>query len=143
MHHDCVTEGHVLIIEDEPDFASLLHSILTKGGYTAAIADNWTDALKELDDKTPDLITLDMNMPGKSGVFVYRDIKANRKVRDIPVVVVTGLTHDDEEMENVIRSVMELEPPPHPVAYVEKPVDGPNFLGTVREALLSSKCENC
>ena len=143
MRHDSVAEGHVLIIEDEPDFATLLRSILTKAGYTVATAHNWEDTLKELDSKVPNLITLDINMPAKSGVFFYRDIKANRKFRDIPVVVVTGLTRDDKDMENIIRSLMELEHVPHPEAYVEKPVDGPHFLRTVQEALLSSESENC
>ena len=133
MANDPATTKHVLIIEDEPDFAALLRSILTKGGYTVATAHNWTDTLKELDDKTPDLITLDINMPAKSGVFFYRDIKANRKFRDIPVLVVTGLTRDDKDMENVIRSLMDLEHVPHPEAFVEKPVNGPHFLRTVQE----------
>ena len=133
---------HILVIEDEPDFAALLRSILTKGGYTAATAYNWTDALKELEDNTPNLITLDINMPEKSGVFFYRDIKANRKFREIPIVVVTGLSRDDKDMENIVRSLMESEHVPHPEAYVEKPVDGPRFLRTVQEALLSNDSEN-
>ena len=143
MTGDSVAEKHVLIVEDEPDFAALLRSILINGGYTVAMAYNWEDTIKELDAKPPDLITLDINMPSKSGMFFYRDIKANRKFREIPVVVVTGLTRDDNDMENIIRSLMELEHLPHPEAYVEKPVDGPHFLRTVQEALLDSQSENC
>jgi len=143
MTSDPARTKHVLVVEDEPDFAALLRSILINGGYTVAMAYNWEDAIKELDAKTPDLVTLDINMPAKSGVFFYRDIKTNRKFCDIPVVVVTGLTRDDKDMENVIRSLMELEHVPHPEAYVEKPVAGPHFLRTVQEALLSSESENC
>lgn len=142
MGSDPTMAKHVLVVEDEPDFAALLRSILTKGGYSVATAHNWEDALKELDNRTPDVITLDVNIPEKSGMFFYRDIKANQRFRDIPVVVVTGLTRDDEEMENVIRSLMELEHVPPPKAYVEKPVDGSHFLRTVQEALLSSESEN-
>ena len=143
MTSDPAEAKHVLVVEDEPDFAALLRSILIDGGYTVAMAYNWEGAIRELDAKIPDLITLDVNMPEKSGAFFYRDIKANQRFRDIPVVVVTGLTRDDKDMENVIRSLMELEHVPHPEAYVEKPVDGPHFLKTVQEALLSSESENC
>jgi CheY-like chemotaxis protein len=143
MTSDPPKTKHVLVIEDEPDFAALLRSILIKGGYTTAMAYNWEDALRELDKETPDLITLDINMPAKSGVFFYRDIKANRKFRDIPVVVVTGLTRDDKDMEGIIRSLMKMEHVPHPAAYIEKPVDGPHFLKSLQEVLLSNETEDC
>jgi len=142
MTSDPAKAKHVLIVEDEPDFAALLWSILTKGGYTASTAHNWEEALKELENKTPDLITLDVNIPEKSGMFFYRDIKANQRFRDVPVIVVTGLTRDDEDMEHVVRSLMELDHVPPPKAYVEKPVDGPSLLRTVQEALSSSESEN-
>ena len=137
MTSDITMAKHVLIVEDEPDFAALLQSILTKGGYSVATAHNWEDALKELDNRTPDLITLDVNIPEKSGVFFYRDIKAHQRFRDIPVIVVTGLTRDDEEMESIIRSLMELEHLPHPEAYIEKPPESDELLECVENCLAS------
>lgn len=142
MLSDKAKAQHVLVIEDDPDFASLLRSLLSQEGYTVAVAHNGEDAIAELDNTTPDLITLDVNMPEKSGVFVYRDIRANQRLRDIPVIVVTGLTREDEDMESIIRSLMELGNAPHPT-YVEKPVDGPHFLRTVQEAISSNQSKNC
>ena len=134
------TTKHVLIVEDEPDFAALLCSILVKAGYTVATAYNCEDALSQVRKARPDLITLDIRMPRKSGVFFFRELKANERFRDIPVVVVTGVTRNDKEMETIVRSLLEPEHVPHPEAYVEKPVDGPRFLKTIDEALSSSTC---
>ena len=131
---------HVLVVEDEPDFAALLQSILENGGYTAATAHDGDDAFSQVHVRKPDLITLDIQLPRRSGLFFYRKLKADAAFRDIPVVVVTGLTRDDADMENVIRSFLEPPDGPRPEAYVEKPVDGRRFLGTVRDVLLASRC---
>jgi len=131
------TSKHVLVVDDEPDFAALLRSILIKAGYTVATAYNGEAAMVEVRRHTPDIITLDMKMPGKSGVFFYRKLKADQAFRDLPVVVVTALTRDDRDMENLIHCLLEPENVPHPQAYLEKPIDGPRFLKTIEDALLT------
>ena len=118
MTNEFEAEKCVLIVEDEPDFAALLRSILEKAGYTVATAYNCEDALVQVSKHKPDLITLDIHMPRKSGVFFYRKIKADEAFRDIPVVVVTGITRNDKEMENIVRSLLEPDNVPHPEAYV-------------------------
>ncbi|OHB69927.1 MAG: hypothetical protein A2V70_02415 [Planctomycetes bacterium RBG_13_63_9] len=135
MSHDSVVDKHVLVVEDEPDFAALLRSILLKAGYTVATAYNCEDALSQVRKRKPDLITLDIQMPRKSGLLFYRELKANTAFREMPVVVVTALTRNDIDMESIIRSFLETDHLPHPEAYVEKPVDGPRFLRTVHDAL--------
>ena len=129
---------HVLVVEDEPDFAALLRSILSQAGYTVATAHNGDDALLRVREQTPDVITLDIQMPRQSGLFFYRKLKTDEAFRGIPVVVVTGLTRDDADMESIIRSFLETENVPHPDAYLEKPVDGPRLVSTIQEVLSSS-----
>ena len=143
MTNESTTTKHVLVVEDEPDFAALLRSILRRAEYTVTTAYHCEQALSLARELRPDLITLDMQMPGESGPLFYRKLKADEALREIPVVVVTGVTQGDKEMENLVRSFLETEDVPRPQAYVEKPVDGPHFLGTIREVLLSSKCESC
>ena len=135
MANDCLTQKHVLIVEDEPDFAALLHSILTGAGYTVAVAHNFVDALSAARKARPDLITLDIRMPVRSGVYLYQELKATEDFHDIPVVVVSGIVGHDSDMEDVVRSFLETAYMPHPEAYVEKPVDGPRFLRTIEEVL--------
>jgi CheY-like chemotaxis protein len=143
MTTESVTGKHVLVVEDEPDFAALLRSILMKAGYTVATTYYSDQALSLVSELKPDLITLDIQMPRESGLFFYRKLKANEAFRHIPVVVVTGLTRGDKDMENLIRTFLEAENVPHPEAYVEKPVDGPHLLRTIEEVLLSSNCQSC
>ena len=135
------TSKHVLVVDDEPDFAALLRSILITAGYTVATAHECEGALVQARMRRPDIITLDIQMPRKSGVHFYHKLKKEEAFRDVPVVVVTGLTHD-REMENLIHSLLEPDKLPHPQAYVEKPVDGPRLLETIEEALSSSASGN-
>ncbi len=141
MTNESQARKHVLIVEDELDFASLLRSILVNAGYTVAMAHNFEDALLQVHKSMPDLITLDIHMPRKSGAIFYRKLKADEALRDIPVVVVTGLAQDNE-MARILRLFLEADDAAPPEAYVEKPVDGPNLVRTVQEALSVSTCEN-
>ncbi len=134
MRNGGVTKKHVLIVEDEPDFAALLQSIFVEAGYTTAIAYNSGDALSQVRKTKPDAITLDMHMPRESGALFYRKLKKEEDFHDVPVVVVTGITRD-EDMKTLVRSLLEPDNVPHPEAYVEKPVDGPSLLKAVEEAI--------
>ena len=140
MINEPIPSQRILVVEDEPDFAALLQSILEKAGYSVTTAFNCDDALSAVQDVRPDLVTLDMQMPQQSGALFYRKFKSVEEFRDIPVVVVTGLTRGDRDMEHVIRSFLEPEKVPPPQAYVEKPIDAPQFLATIQEALTSSQC---
>ncbi len=135
MTNQAIPAKHVLVVEDEPDFAALLRSVLETAGYTVATARDCEDALAEARKHRPDLITLDIGMPRKSGVFFYRKLKEKGAFGDVPVVVVTGLTRDDRVMENLIHSLLEPDNVPHPQAYFEKPFDEPRFLQTIHELL--------
>ncbi len=132
---------HVLVVDDEREFAALLRSILVSAGYTVATAHTCEDALVQASKRRPDIITLDIHMPRKSGVFLYRQLRADEAFRGVPIVVVTGLTRD-EEMEGIVHSLLEPKGVPPPAAYVEKPIDQPRFLKTIREALSSGASGN-
>ena len=135
MTSDSPTTKHVLIVEDEPDFAALLRSILVNAGYTVATAYNSDEAIAQVRATKPDVITLDMQMPRESGALFYRKLKRDEALRDIPVVVVTGVTRDDADMKTLARSLLEPDNVPHPEAFLEKPVDGPSLLKTIQEVM--------
>ena len=137
MTNDRVADKQVLIVEDEPDFAALLQSILVSAGYSVAIAHNTEDALALVRKKKPDVITLDIQMPRKSGAFFYRKLKMQEESRDIPVVVVTGVTRNDRDMETIIRAILEKDDVPHPEAYLEKPIEGSDLLNTVEAVMMA------
>lgn len=128
---------NALVVEDDPDYAALLAGMLRDGGYTVRTAPDGECALEEVRKQRPDIITLDIQMPRKSGVFFYRQLKSAPEFRGIPVVIVTGITRDDRDTEVFVHTFLEVEHLPSPAAYLEKPVEANKLLGTVRASLHS------
>jgi CheY-like chemotaxis protein len=133
-------DGHIvsaLVVEDEPDYATLISEILQGDGYSVATASDGIEALDSVRTQRPDVITLDIQMPRKGGVEFYRELKSDPEFREIPVVVVTGLTFDNKDMETFIRAFLDVKHLPMPDAYLEKPVDHENLLRVIHDALRS------
>jgi CheY-like chemotaxis protein len=131
-------EGHIvsaLVVEDEPDYANLIAGILEEDGYSVTTASDGVEALDRVRANRPDVITLDVQMPRKGGVQFYRELKSDPEFNEIPVVVITGITRDDKDMENFVRAFLEVEHLPMPDAYLEKPVENEELLRVVRDAL--------
>jgi CheY-like chemotaxis protein len=124
-----------LVVEDERDYAELLATVLEGDGYAVEYAVDGADALERVRSRRPDVITLDVQMPRKSGIQFYRELKSDPAFVEIPVVVVTGITKDDRDMETFVRAFLEVEHLPMPDAYLEKPVDNDDLLRVVGDAL--------
>ncbi len=80
----------VLIIEDDRDVAALYRHTLDIAGYHTAIAVNGIAALENLHQSAPDIVLLDLSLPGISGIEVFKELKSDRRLSRIRVVVVTG-----------------------------------------------------
>ena len=80
--------GRVLVIDDEPDMVDLLRQILAEAGFDVICALNGGDGLMLEDFEQPDLILLDLTMPGLSGFDVLRRVRSARP--DVPVIIVSG-----------------------------------------------------
>lgn len=111
----------ILIIDDEKDMRVYLEAIFRKAGYDAETASNGDEGLWMAEAHKPDLITLDVLMPKKSGVKAYRGLRSSTATRDIPIIVLTGLTRLDDFFGD-------LGDLPKPDALVEKPIDRDDFL---------------
>jgi len=84
-----MTKKKILIVDDEPHLVELLSAILDAEGYDVVTANNGQDALDELKKLTPDLVVLDMMMPGMSGREVCEKIRANPKTKGLKVMFLT------------------------------------------------------
>jgi len=86
----------ILIVDDNPVVIKLLEAMLTRAGYQVTRAENGHQALDVLETSLPDLILLDIDMPGISGLEVCRIIKKNCRTADIPIIFITasGDKHD-------------------------------------------------
>ncbi len=80
----------VLIIEDERDIAALFRHVLDLAGYRTEIAAHGTLAVERLSHCQPDIVLLDLTLPGVSGAEILRRMRADERLKDIPVVVITA-----------------------------------------------------
>jgi CheY-like chemotaxis protein len=124
-----------LVVEDDPDYAALLAAMLLDGGYTVRTATDGVHALEQVRTERPDFITLDIQMPRQSGVLFCRQLKSDPQFRDIPVIIVTGITRDDRDTELFVHTLLDVEHLPAPHAYLEKPVEAEELLEVVRTSL--------
>lgn len=86
----------LLIVEDSLTQAELLRNYLTKQGYDVSVAANGLEALDAAKQSKPSLIITDVVMPGMDGYQLCRAVKADRSLRDVPVIVVTSLKEIDD-----------------------------------------------
>lgn len=85
-----VMVDRILVVDDIPDNSFLLQTILEAEGYEVEIADSGCAALAKIESDPPDLVLLDVMMPGMNGYEVTRRIRQNLNLPFIPIVLVTG-----------------------------------------------------
>ena len=115
----------ILVVDDEPDVVTYLSTVLRDAGYATLEASNGEEAMEQARKGHPDLITLDITMPEMTGVKTYRQLKEDEAFRKIPVIIVTGVTHDFKQFISSRAQV------PAPEGYLEKPVKPEDLLAEV------------
>ena len=86
----------VLVVDDDPDAREYLSTVLQDNGFTATTANDGVQAIASLEQQIPDLVTLDIAMPEKSGVRLYTELRKDDGLKSIPVIVVTGIQGEIE-----------------------------------------------
>ena len=119
----------VLVVDDDPDARDFLATVLQDNGFLATMAKDGIEAIEMIGRQQPDLVALDITMPEKSGVAVYRKLKEDEKFKSIPIIIVTGISDDFKKFISTRRQV------PPPEGYIQKPVDHEEFLRMVRDLL--------
>ncbi|MEW6364013.1 MAG: response regulator [Acidobacteriota bacterium] len=129
-----VGELTVLVVDDEPQVQIYLQTVLEDAGFRVELAANGKQALDRMQEKEPDVISLDLVMPKMSGLKFYEYIQKNPKRAGIPVVVVTA--HGKDEMGSVeLKKMLVYKAKGAPVQLLEKPVKPDEYVNTIRKAL--------
>ena len=121
----------VLVVDDEPSIVTYLTTVLEDAGYETCAATAPEEAWATAQEERPDVITLDIMMPKRSGFALYQDFKLDPVLRDTPVVFVTAFSRTDDLWSEAFRRVVPDGRIPLPEAYIEKPISVEVFLETV------------
>lgn len=89
----------ILVVDDEPDIVEIIQYNLEKSGFDVIVAADGPSALEKARDETPDLIVLDLMLPGLEGTDVCRILKQEERTRSIPILM---LTAKSEEIDRII-----------------------------------------
>jgi CheY-like chemotaxis protein len=125
----------ILILDDEPDIITYFEILLNDHGYETLSAQDGVEGLAKARSEHPDLITLDISMPKKSGVRFYRELKTDPVLKAIPVVVVTAVTDDAGDPYAFKEFIRGGDDVPAPEGYVPKPVERDEFLAVIERTL--------
>ena len=89
----------ILVIEDHEDSRRIMYDLFTNSGYEVILSDNGLEGVDAAINHRPDLILMDIQLPGIDGYEATRRIKANSELREIPIIVVTSyaLSGDDNK----------------------------------------------
>ena len=117
----------ILVIDDEPDIVKFLTAFLGDQGFNVTSALDGDTGLEKAKQEKPDLITLDVTMPGKSGIEVFKKLRTDSDLSKIPIFIITGVVNFRQLMYN-----RDMSPPD---GYMEKPINNDVLLLNIRRIL--------
>jgi len=124
----------VLVVDDEPDVRDYLAQILRDAGFRVRTAADGAEALELMHDEPPDFVSLDLVMPRRSGHKLLYEMRKDRRLADIPVLIVTAHARD-ELGRGDLGDIVESRVISGPGVYLEKPVKPLDYVRCVQRAL--------
>jgi twitching motility two-component system response regulator PilH len=112
----------VLIIDDSPTERHILTQLLLSGGYEVSTADSGDEGVERAKQIKPDLILMDVVMPGTNGFQATRALSKDEATKNIPVIICTTKDQETDKVWGMRQGAQD---------YVTKPVDGPALLAKI------------
>jgi two-component system, NtrC family, sensor kinase len=117
-----IPNNSILVVDDVPINIKILLEILTQAGYRVTVAKSGKSALEKLEESLPNLILLDVMMPGIDGFETCRLMKANPKTKDIPVIFMTALSDAVNKVKGLQLGAVD---------YITKPIEHEEVLARI------------
>ena len=114
----------ILVIDDDLNVRDYLAALFKDNGYEVCVAGDVKEGLEQAKAEHPDLITLDIEMPGEWGPRFYRQLTQEKDLKNIPVVVISGLTGHQYAVVKAVASI-------------SKPFDREELLSIVKDTLMA------
>jgi twitching motility two-component system response regulator PilH len=125
----------VLVVDDDPDVRLFSVTVLEEHGYTPLEAADGVEGLKMIKEEKPDLVILDIMMPRQSGIRLYRELKTDKSLKNIHVIVLSGIAK--KTFLRSQKALTEFGGPevPEPEIYLEKPVEAEDLAKTIEDVI--------
>ena len=125
----------VLVVDDDPDVQLFSVTVLEENGYTPLTANDGQEGMAAIRKEVPALVILDVLMPRESGIKLYRTLRTDNKFKEVPVIVLSGISK-----RSFLRSQNALaefggEAVPEPNLYLEKPVEPEELAKAIKSVL--------
>ncbi len=117
-----MSKKKIMIVDDEPDILDYLMAVLEDSGYITCTVKNINNILDSIAQEKPDLIILDIMMPDRSGLSIYREIQLTSEFKTIPVIFISGLSSKNEFIEELLNGNKDSEQIASPEIFIEKPL---------------------
>ncbi|MBF0451686.1 MAG: response regulator [Candidatus Magnetomorum sp.] len=129
-----ISDKRILVVDDEPDVRNFLAACISDAGFQVDTAVDGVNALEKVQENPPDLMTLDMVMPRKSGIRVMRALRENEEWSKIPVIVITAHARDEFGSDD-IKEFQAFATRHRPRITLEKPITPPKLIKAICDIL--------
>jgi len=123
----------VLVVDDELDMRTFVTTLLETSGYKPFAAEDGVRGLEMARKEKPSLIILDVMMPKESGINLYRELKSDPDLKDIPVIMLSALSKKTFFHSQKVLDEFRGEKIPEPAVYIEKPPEPDELLEAIQE----------
>ena len=130
----------ILIIGDELDLRIFLCNFLGNCGYEPIDAGDKSEGLKKAKAEKPALIILDVMMPKEGGIQLYRNLKLDQDLKNVPVVMLSTIDKKTFSFYNRFQGAAYVKGVPEPGAYLEKPLETAELIRVVRKLTRADEC---
>ena len=121
--------GRILVVDDEEDIRILVSELLSQEGYEVSSAEDGCECLKMLSGGIPDLLIVDMMMPGMTGVQLCERIRRNKRTADVSIIFLTVVRLQDLENGKATMKRLGIR------GYVTKPFESRDLIATVKKIM--------
>jgi CheY-like chemotaxis protein len=130
-----MAKKRVLVVDDELDMRTFITTLLETNGFSPLQAEDGVQGLQIARRDKPSLIILDIMMPRESGITMYRELKNDPALKDIPVIMLSALARKTFLHSQKVLDAYKGEKIPEPAEYIEKPPEPEELLEAIQNCL--------
>lgn len=138
-HTEPAPAGTILIVDDAMDMRVFVSALFKTNGFAAVACRDGSAGIAKAREIQPDLIVLDVMMPGTGGALMYKELKTDRRLRTTPVIMLSAVGQQSFRHYLKMLNVKLDSPLPDPECYLEKPPDAGQLLAAARQLIAARK----